>query len=342
MRRIDALQGHLHQHFRSIHVAGTNGKGSVCHKIAAALEAEGYKVGLYTSPHISSFCERIRVNGEMISIEAVESLLPPIMRCGEGTFFEYTTALAFAYFEKEKVDYAVIEVGLGGRYDATNVITPVLSVITSIDYDHTQLLGNTLEEIAFEKGGIIKPGVPFVLGPNVPLEGALRAAPERSGFYDVENSSIAKLSLETLGVSKEATLEGIKVRPPCRFEILAERYVLDVAHNPDGIKKLVSAARVHFPVAKFRFIVGFSRDKDAAQSLKILAEAGSVVCVGGSYERLFSAEELSALCPGVASAPSIGKALEKVRTDEVAIVCGSFYIMDDARRSIESWATSLC
>jgi dihydrofolate synthase/folylpolyglutamate synthase len=341
MRRIDAAQGHLHRKFKSIHVAGTNGKGSVSHKIAAALQAEGRKVGLYTSPHIASFCERISINGQMIPEEAVEQLLPPILELGEGTFFEYATALAFAYFAEEEVDYAVLEVGLGGRCDATNVVHPILSIITSIHYDHMHLLGSTLEEIAQEKAGILKPGVPFVLGPRVPLEGGFRAPADASGFYDGENSSVAKLALEILNLSEEAIRAGLKVRPRCRFEILKNRFVLDVAHNPDGIEKLVSAANVHFPGSKLHYICAFSQDKDARQCIQILKNSGKVTCVGGGYPRLMNAEKLAALCPGVSWASNVHAALERVSSDEIALICGSFYIMADARKSIEGWESGL-
>ncbi|MBS0626460.1 MAG: bifunctional folylpolyglutamate synthase/dihydrofolate synthase [Verrucomicrobia bacterium] len=323
MRQIDAYQGHLHRRFKIVHIAGTNGKGSVCYKIATALQAEGYKVGLYTSPHIETFHERIRINGQMISQEAIETLLPPLLHLNLGTFFELTTALAFAYFAAEEIDIAVLEVGLGGRYDATNVVHPILSVITSIHYDHMHLLGNTLEEIAQEKAGIIKPNAPYVLGPRVPLEGVLRAKPA-SGFYDSENSAIAKLALEVLGVSHSSIEAGLKVRPPCRFEVIDGRFVLDVAHNPDGIEKLIQAAHSHFPDRKLHFIAAFSQDKDVAECLKILRSAGRVTCANGSYPRLMKFD----------GAPDVKAALRTVAPDEIGIVCGSFYIMADARRSI--------
>lgn len=153
--------------FRSIHVAGTNGKGSVSHMIAAILQTAGYKTGLYTSPHLRDFRERIRINGEMISenevIQFVEQQQQNIEEI-EPSFFEVTVAMGFQFFAREKVDIAIIEVGLGGRLDSTNIITPLLSVITNIGYDHTNILGNTLPEIAYEKAGIIKSMVPVVVG----------------------------------------------------------------------------------------------------------------------------------------------------------------------------------
>lgn len=156
-----------HTRFRSVHVAGTNGKGSCSHLLAAIFQAAGYKTGLYTSPHLNDFRERIRINGEMISkervIEFYETNAALFDRI-KASFFEMTVAMAFDYFARERVEIAVIEVGMGGRLDSTNVITPELSVITNISLDHVQFLGDTLSKIAGEKAGIIKPGVPVVIG----------------------------------------------------------------------------------------------------------------------------------------------------------------------------------
>ena len=152
---------------KSIHIAGTNGKGSTSHMLAAILQQHGYKTGLYTSPHLKDFRERIKVNGKMIAEDFVVSFVEKIKEVSEKvdpSFFELTVVMALAYFREQKVDFAVIETGLGGRLDSTNVITPLVSVITNIGYDHTNILGNTLEEIAFEKAGIIKPSVPVVIG----------------------------------------------------------------------------------------------------------------------------------------------------------------------------------
>ena len=181
---LDEYFGHPHRSYKTIHVAGTNGKGSVTHTLAAILQAQGYRVGLYTSPHLVDFRERIRVNGKMISkkrvVEFVKTLSnsplkgekkkSPFKGDLEGlsfSFFELATALAFKYYEEQKVDFAVIEVGLGGRLDCTNIITPVLSVITNISFDHVQFLGDTLPKIANEKAGIIKAGVPVCIGENI-------------------------------------------------------------------------------------------------------------------------------------------------------------------------------
>ena len=164
---LDEHFGHPHQHYHTIHVAGTNGKGSVSHTLAAILQTAGYRVGLYTSPHLVDFNERIRVNGKPIEhgyvidfVEKERKFFEPL----HPSFFELTTAMAFKYFDDQKVDIAVIEVGLGGRLDCTNIIRPILSIITNISFDHTGFLGNTLTKIAGEKAGIIKNEVPVIIG----------------------------------------------------------------------------------------------------------------------------------------------------------------------------------
>lgn len=158
--------------FSSIHIAGTNGKGSTSHMLAAILQQAGYKTGLYTSPHLYDFGERIRVNGEKVEEEFVIDFTKRTRKISqdiEPSFFELTVAMAFAYFAEQKVDIAVVETGLGGRLDSTNILSPILSIITNISFDHMQLLGNTLPEIAAEKAGIIKPGVPVIIGEYTPV-----------------------------------------------------------------------------------------------------------------------------------------------------------------------------
>lgn len=164
---LDKHFNHPHTNFKTIHIAGTNGKGSCSHSLASILQEAGYKVGLYTSPHLVDFRERIRVNGQCISKERVVKFVEDERKFFEPlhpSFFELTTALAFKYFDEQKVDIAIIEVGLGGRLDCTNIISPILSIITNISFDHTQFLGDTLAKIAAEKAGIIKNGVPVIIG----------------------------------------------------------------------------------------------------------------------------------------------------------------------------------
>ena len=168
---LDEHFGHPHRNFHSIHVGGTNGKGSCSHTLAAILQEAGYRVGLYTSPHLVDFRERIRINGQPIPEEYVVRFVEKERDFFEPlhpSFFELTTAMAFRYFADEHVDVAVIEVGLGGRLDCTNIVHPDLCIITNISFDHTQFLGNTLEKIAGEKAGIIKSGIPVVIGETTP------------------------------------------------------------------------------------------------------------------------------------------------------------------------------
>lgn len=171
--RLDNYYNNPHKQFKSIHVAGTNGKGSVSHMLAAIFQASGYKTGLYTSPHLKDFRERIRINGELIPQEEVVRWVEEYRERNEQwniepSFFELTVAMAFDYFARQQVDIAIVEVGLGGRLDSTNIITPELSIITNIGLDHTALLGDTLEKIAKEKAGIIKSGIPVIIGTTQP------------------------------------------------------------------------------------------------------------------------------------------------------------------------------
>lgn len=217
MNKLMALLDLPQNSFPSIHIAGTKGKGSTASFCACALEDSGYKVGLYTSPHLEEFNERIRVNGQCIDkqsvVELCEQLKPLTELVPELTTFELTTALAFLYFQREAVDIAVIEVGLGGRLDATNVITPLVSVITSISYDHTAVLGNTLTEIAFEKGGIIKDERPLVMAPQYPEAQAelLRLTTEHQAqLVPVENA----YHFQAIGHTLKAQQMRISSRDP--------------------------------------------------------------------------------------------------------------------------------
>lgn len=195
--RLDQYFGFPHRKFKSIHIAGTNGKGSVSHMLASILQEAGYKTGLYTSPHLKDFRERIKVNGVMISEEKVVGFVndhTELIKEMKPSFFEMTVAMAFDYFAKEKVDVAVIEVGLGGRLDSTNIITPLLSVITNIGMDHVSILGNALEAIAKEKAGIIKPEIPVIIGRNQkelqPLFDSIAENNKTATHYSSNNSRV--------------------------------------------------------------------------------------------------------------------------------------------------------
>ncbi|HSX25437.1 MAG TPA: Mur ligase family protein [Chlamydiales bacterium] len=314
MKRHDAKLGYPHRQFKSIHVAGTNGKGSVSTKIAAVLQNLGYKVGLYTSPHIAVFHERIRINGEMIPEKTAEELLACVFD-PTLSFFDVLTALAFVYFAREKVDFGVIEVGLGGRLDATNVIEPILSIITSIGHDHTALLGTTLAEIAHEKGGIIKKGVPLIVGasavPFFPTAIHVKEEP----FYELENQCIARRALRELGIWSE---KGLEVRPPCRFQQIGH-ILFDVAHNPPAFSRLVEALQYHYPNRKFPFYLAFSLDKDWKKCVEIVKPyATDISFISSATPRL--RQEY----PG----------FKMVLPSEIqaGVVAGSFYIMEEVQR----------
>lgn len=213
---LDKHFGNPHKHFLSIHVAGTNGKGSCSHTLSAILQRCGYKVGLYTSPHLVDFSERIRINGQPVSEDYVVNFVEQEKSFIESihpSFFEVTTAMAFKYFADMNVDIAVIEVGLGGRLDCTNIITPILSVITNIGMDHTQFLGSTLEEIALEKAGIIKQGVPVVIGETTPetreIFSAIATEAHASIIYAEDKAEVADCTFSDDGITYQTEHFGI-------------------------------------------------------------------------------------------------------------------------------------
>lgn len=255
-----------HLKFKSVHVAGTNGKGSTSHMLASVLQSSGYKTGLYTSPHLKDFTERIKINGQEISKDFVVGFvnrIKPSIELIKPSFFEITVAMAFDYFVQEKVDVAVIEVGLGGRLDSTNIITPVVSVVTNISYDHQDILGDTLEKIAFEKAGIIKRGIPVVISErqveveNVFIEKASEVGSEihfAQDSYSVEESGnrlnvhqdkeqfINQLSLPLKGIYQFNNLAGvlktINVLTENGFQISFEKLIhgLEKTVDQTGLK----------------------------------------------------------------------------------------------------------
>lgn len=367
-QRLNAALNFPDQSYEVIHVAGTNGKGSTTKKIAAALQHNGHRVGLYTSPHISCFRERIRINGEMISEADVERYLTKIFSIVEqeqipATFFELTTALALYYFAKNRVDVAVIETGLGGRLDATNIVTPTLSVITSISLDHTDLLGNSIEAIACEKAGIIKPRIPIVLGPRLPLQLFKTIAHARcspcipvTGTFDdfeAENCAIARTALETLGVPEKAIQAGLEARLPCRLEEItfpqsSANVILDVAHNPDGLLHLFSALKRRYPAHRIRAVCGLSQNKDLASCLAVLRQyCVHLHLVEATNGRAASARELHAILKAQGTPDSqltinsnIAEAINQAvahagkHPQEIVVICGTFFIMSAARAAL--------
>ena len=336
---LDEHFGHPHRSYRTIHVGGTNGKGSVCHTLAAILQAQGYRVGLYTSPHLVDFRERIRVNGKMISkkrvIEFVEDLKASLLEGGlEGgySFFELATALAFKYFEEQKVDFAVIEVGLGGRLDCTNIITPILSVITNISFDHVQFLGDTLPKIASEKAGIIKPGIPVCIGENInpevkavfqnkadevgapitfaeesPLQFPFWGSdfkPALTGLCQEKNTrtiltSVRLLRESGIEISEKAIERGFA--EVCtmtglmgRWQILSKKplTICDTAHNVGGLQYIFRHL-ASIPHQRLHLVIGMVSDKDVNTVLTLVPKDAICYFTQASVNRAMPAEELT-------------------------------------------------
>ncbi|WP_264559642.1 bifunctional folylpolyglutamate synthase/dihydrofolate synthase [Flavobacterium sp. N2270] len=238
---LDNYLNHPHKQFKTIHVAGTNGKGSTSSLLASVLQEAGYKVGLYTSPHLKDYRERIRINGNLISEDYVVDFVQNHKSFFEEyqlSFFEMTVGLAFDYFAHEKVDVAIIEVGLGGRLDATNIITPLLSVITNIGLDHTQFLGTTLREIAFEKGGIIKKNVPVVVG-----EYDLETKPVFDKLADYNNSKIFYAQDENIREIPCALLGDYQIANKktvlCALQLLSDEFVYSQNHVESGFLNVI-------------------------------------------------------------------------------------------------------
>jgi dihydrofolate synthase/folylpolyglutamate synthase len=293
-----------HHSFKTIHVAGTNGKGSTSHMLASVLHEAGFKVGLYTSPHLKDFRERIKVNGRMIAKPTVSAFVKKNKRffeANELSFFEMTVGLAFNFFKKETVDIAIIEVGMGGRLDSTNVITPEVSVITNIGLDHTQFLGNTISKIAREKAGIIKPNIPVVIGETVPESKLVFnkiAKKNDAPIFFAENYDGTKYQTDLLGdyqelnkktvlstlnvlkkqgwqISEKAIEIGLKNTVQNtgilgRWQVLqnSPKVICDTAHNPDGLKLTLNQLR-NEEYLNLHIVLGTVDDKDLSAILSL-------------------------------------------------------------------------
>jgi dihydrofolate synthase / folylpolyglutamate synthase len=351
IREVAESLGSPEKCYPTVHVTGTNGKGSVSLKIASALQSSGLKVGLFTSPHLFSFCERIVINGVQIPEETVRQGLLKLFELDyDLCFFDLATLLAFEYFRDQKVDIAVIEAGIGGLFDTTNIIIPLVSVITSVAKDHEDILGKTLEEIAFQKAGIIKPGTPIVIGAQADFkvireraaacQSPLYKVESQPGFYDHENSAIARKALEILRIKEKDIEVGLQTRPPCRFEQIG-RAILDVAHNPAGFTRLIEAIDFHYPGKRFSAIVAMSRDKDVRTCLSILAaRASHLYLVQSPALKALSVEEMSQILrqEGITHFTadlSIGESVcRALALEELVVGCGSFYIMEELRQEV--------
>jgi len=315
--------GNPEKELKCIHVAGTNGKGSVCAMLFYILKEAGCKVGLYTSPHLKKFNERIRINDELITDkEIVEYFLKIKPYITNQSFFEITTAMAFLYFKEKNVDFAVLEVGLGGRLDATNVVVPLVSVITNIGLEHTELLGNTIEKIAFEKAGIIKNNVPVVTdAQGKALAVIKKIAKERNaplflpkkfpmikfdflnGSFQQENKDIALTAMEILRknhkikIKEKQVIDGIKKTEwKGRLQFIDKNVLADSAHNPSGfevLRKELTMIKQQKRINNFIFVVGIQNDKDILIMLKTISPlASAIIFTKSKNEKAESSENL--------------------------------------------------
>lgn len=325
--RICDLLDNPQNQFKTIHVAGTNGKGSVTHMLASVLQEAGYKVGIYCSPHLIDFRERVKVNGQMISKQKVIDF---VAQCKdlfdeiEPSFFEYTTALAFQCFAQQKVDVAIIEVGLGGRLDSTNVIIPELSVITNIGLDHTNILGDTLEKIAFQKAGIIKKGIPVLIGEKqketekvfeeVALKNnstlsyaqAIEIICDLHGIYQKKNIATAFSAIQLLKQQgwkiEEMAIENGFLRVAKntafmgRWQVLGcnPTVVCDTGHNKEGVEYVVQQLAQE-KYEQLHIVWGAVKDKDQTKVLALLPKNAIYYFCAPDLERAMSANELKNL-----------------------------------------------
>jgi dihydrofolate synthase/folylpolyglutamate synthase len=313
--------------FKSIHVGGTNGKGSTSHMLSSILQESGYKVGLYTSPHLVDFRERIRVNGKMISKESIEDFMNQNLNFFDRnnfSFFEMTVGLAFDYFNNQNVEIAIIEVGMGGRLDSTNIINPILSIITNISIDHAKFLGNNITDIAYEKAGIIKPGIPVIIGEtqeeikDIFIENALENNSEISfadnfktkeydcdlkGEYQSKNivtvqhaiTKIQSMGYKINDMSIEKGLSHIVKNTSLmgRWQVIQTNplVVCDTGHNEAALNELV-AQIISSDHSEYHFILGFSNDKNIEKISKIFPKDGSYYFVKPNIGRGMNANEV--------------------------------------------------
>ena len=342
--------GNPQDDLKFIHVAGTNGKGSTCAMLESILREAGYKTGLYTSPHIYEYTERIKVNGVEISKEDFARLYPKTEI--HLTEFEILTIIAFRYFKEQNVEIVILETGMGGRLDATNVIKENLcSIITQIDLDHTDRLGKTKDEIAFEKAGIIKSNCPVVTSmgyeairdradelnsmliftsPFVPQD--FVEALSLKGLHQIENLALVLSAINYLfkDIDENTTKRGLmKVKNPFRFEYFEDKnLIIDASHNPNGIKALKENLDYYYPNQKRRFVFGCLRTKDYAKMMQILFEEGDEVYLNEfDYKDACTYEELAEKCPVKANRYKD----EKLTPEKLNIICGSFYMISSIK-----------
>lgn len=363
MREFLAALGWVHGPECYLHVAGTNGKGSVCAMLDAICRAAGLRTGLFTSPHLVTFRERIRLNGEMAGMEEIAGQLTRIRATCEAldmqpTFFELTTGLAFEIFRRARLDVIVLETGLGGRLDSTNVISPRVSVITSVGLDHMELLGATIPEIAREKAGIIKQGAPVVCGP-VPEEAAAviaEVAAERGaplikvsepevvrpvglkGAHQRLNAAVAVRAIEAAGleIAPVQIAEGLRtVSWPGRFQETGRGFIIDGAHNPDAARRLAETWREQFGGQQTQVILGVLQDKDAAGICAALAPVTEeFVIVPVRSPRSRPVEEMLKIAAAWRPSRACGSLSEAISTmrrrEPPALIAGSLFLVGEA------------
>ena len=352
--------GDPHKSLKFIHVAGTNGKGSCCAMLSSVLQEQGYKVGMYTSPHLVDFTERIKINNKNISkkdIVRIMKMINPLLEA--HTFFEVVTALAFRYFHDKDVDFVVAEVGMGGRLDATNVITPLVSVITNVTLEHTDHLGDTIEKIAFEKAGIIKKGVPTVTAASGAALGVIKdVCKKRSsklhvarvnrnvrtnlkGSFQIINASTcldAVKILRDLGfeISQSAVTKGLsKVVWPARMEFIYRNVLLDCAHNPAAIKLLAKEIE-KLKYRKLILVTGILKDKDKEQMVKSLNPlVDYFILAKPDISRASNPEDIAkfvrkdyTIVYDVGEAVSLARRMAK--KDDLVLITGSCYTVGEA------------
>ena len=363
IKSLTAALGEPQNFYKTIHVAGTNGKGSVCAMLAEMLKAQGLRVGLFTSPHLESYCERIKINGQNISeVDFAEMIFRVKDYNVESTHFEVLTAAAFEYFKEQAVDIAVIEVGLGGTLDSTNIITPELSIITNVALDHENILGD-LENIARNKAGIIKENVPVVTGAKgLPLEIIKEIAAEKNsplyevtkpanvkinlrGDYQKINAAIAIKAAEILNLDGAAIKSGLaNVEWAGRFEVVKNSsgvYVIDGAHNPHGAKALRESLDKIFPHGKRIWVFGALRDKNFGEMIKILFRADDFVIVTPPDSERAATTDM--LCKSLhennipcAAVENNFEAIERLKNSDgdIKIIAGSLYLIGKVRKII--------
>jgi len=374
-QKLAALAGNPQEELRFIHVAGTNGKGSTCAMLESIYRAAGLRVGLFTSPHLVSFRERIQINRELISeneivrlITEIRPLLKNFPTENHPTMFEVVTVLALKFFAEQKCDLVIWETGLGGRLDATNIVTPLISVITNIALDHQQWLGDTLGKIASEKAGIIKNGIPVVTGVNEPEALAVieQIAKEKnsslvkvgSGFsiqssalslrskHQKQNAALALATVEILQkqipVSAEQIQTGLKsVNWPGRLQLIekpnGQKILLDGAHNLAGAEALCAAIGSIFPASKVTLILGILEDKDWRHICeKIALLASRILLVPVASKRTADPRNLVSICQAanptaeINVVDSLTAALDKSATDDLVLITGSLYLVGEA------------